>query len=145
MRAYPRNSPHASARLVALTLIADGHLGSRELAALERAGAHEQLGLGPADLHEVLRHLAEDLVATAGWSGTAELDPAMVGALLSEVDDPGLQQTVAELALAAAQADGHLASGEQALLASARLRWGVDCTDRAANDDHLAWGGREQT
>ncbi|MFM2118860.1 MAG: hypothetical protein RL722_328, partial [Pseudomonadota bacterium] len=36
MRHYPRNSPQAAARLVALTLVADGHLAPAELEALAR-------------------------------------------------------------------------------------------------------------
>ena len=45
MRKYPKNSPQAAARIVALTLIADGDIGQEELALLENLAVHHQLGL----------------------------------------------------------------------------------------------------
>ncbi len=36
MRTYPTNSPEAAARIVALALLADGHLSLIEIDALER-------------------------------------------------------------------------------------------------------------
>ena len=36
MRTYPTNSPQSAARIVALTLVADGHVSPEELDALER-------------------------------------------------------------------------------------------------------------
>ncbi len=41
---YPRNSPHAAARIVALTLISNGGITASELAVLEAMQAHEQPG-----------------------------------------------------------------------------------------------------
>ncbi len=47
MRAYPCNSPEAAARLVALVLIADGHVCRSELDALDHFEAARELGLQP--------------------------------------------------------------------------------------------------
>ena len=48
MRSYPRNSPQAAARIVALAMLADGDLTRTELDALDQLDAHEQLGLDRA-------------------------------------------------------------------------------------------------
>ena len=57
MRTYPLNSPYAAARIVALTLLADGHLCKAEIDALERLNVHDTLGLGKDELHRVLHSL----------------------------------------------------------------------------------------
>lgn len=46
MRKYAQNSPQAAARIVALTLIADGDIGKAELALFDELAMHEQIGLG---------------------------------------------------------------------------------------------------
>ena len=45
MRSYPVNSPQAAARIVALTLVADGDIGDAEILWLDRLAVYEQLGL----------------------------------------------------------------------------------------------------
>jgi len=45
MRSYPANSPQAAARIVALTVLADGDIGDAEIEWLDRLAVHEQLGL----------------------------------------------------------------------------------------------------
>ena len=126
MRSYPRNSPQAAGRLVALGLMADGHVCSRELQVLERMGAAERLGLAPEGLAQLLHTLCEDLLACAEASpmGLAPLGEAELAALLREVDDPALQREVLALLDAATRADGHLAEAENALLGAAVRQWG---------------------
>ena len=70
MRSYPRNSPQAAARILALAMLSDGHLTMRELDVLDRLNAPAQLGLGRADLHAVLHGFCDDLLASAehGWA-----------------------------------------------------------------------------
>ena len=80
MRHHPRNSPAAAARLVALALIADGHVCRSELAALRQAGAETALGLAPGELGEVLQGLCEDLLLAQHtgkpWSKVAQYTAA---------------------------------------------------------------------
>ena len=45
MRSYSANSPQAAARIVALTVVADGDIGDAEIEWLDRLAVHEQLGL----------------------------------------------------------------------------------------------------
>src|SRR3990167_11018512 len=51
MRSYPVNSPQAAARVVALTVVADGDIGDTEIEWLDRLAVHEQLGLARHELH----------------------------------------------------------------------------------------------
>ena len=40
MRSYPVNSPQAAARIVALTVVADGDIGDAEIEWLDRLAVH---------------------------------------------------------------------------------------------------------
>jgi uncharacterized tellurite resistance protein B-like protein len=128
MRAYPRNSPQAAGRLVALVLIADGHVCRSEFEVLERLGAAQALGLQDDELPRIVHSLCEDLLTGLCTTGalTAHLDEAALASLMAEVDDPRLQAEVLRLAQAAAAADGHGAEGETLILDAARRHWGVE-------------------
>lgn len=125
MRSYPRNSPEAAARIVALVLIADGHVCRSEFDALHDMEASRGLGLAPGALHKVVQDLCEDLLmsAHAGGSMLASVDDAVLASLMAEVDDPVLQLKVLDLAIAAANADLHLADGEALVLDAAGRHW----------------------
>jgi hypothetical protein len=127
MRSLPRNSPEAAGRLLALVLIADGHVCRSEFDSLSSLRAERRLGLAPGALPSLLHQLCEDLLAAApGAAGLAQaVDEPIVQALLDEVDDPALQRLVFELAMAATRADGHAAEGELSLLGSMIVRWGL--------------------
>jgi hypothetical protein len=56
------DSPQAVGRLVALSLLADGHVSSAELKALGAARLTERLGLAPGELQTIVQDLCEDLV-----------------------------------------------------------------------------------
>ena len=62
MRTYPTDSPQAAARIVALTLVADGHVCKTEFDVLERVGAYGQLGLDHDEMQAVLQGFCEDLL-----------------------------------------------------------------------------------
>jgi hypothetical protein len=126
MRSYPRNSPEAAARIVALVLIADGHVCRSEFDVLNQLDGPRELGLEPDGLPRIVQSLCEDLLigAYAGGSMLAGLDDSALMSLLAEVDEPALQHTVLRLAVAAARADRHLADGEALVLAAARRHWG---------------------
>ena len=127
MRSYPTNSPKAAARIVALTLVADGHVDSVELDALERAGAHEQLGLTRGEMHAVLQDFCEDLLQSqpSHWAGACQIDPGTLNQLMAEVEDVAMRKTVLRLCVAVAEADSHVADAESIVLISAVEQWGL--------------------
>lgn len=127
MRTYPLNSPHAAARILALALVADGHLCKAELDQLRIQGAAERLGLGDAELQAVTHTFCEDLLATSqgSWEAACQVDDATLRSLLAEVDDPALRLAVLELCLSIVQADDHVADGESLVLATLVEQWGL--------------------
>ncbi len=127
MRAYPRNSPEAAARIVALVLIADGHVCRSEIDALSQLDAPRELGLDPDGLRRIVQTLCEDLLMGDAGSGSmmASVDDSALASLMAEVDEPALQRKVLRLAVAAARADEHLADGETLVLEAARRHWGL--------------------
>ena len=125
MRSYPRNSPEAAARIVALVLIADGHVSSSEFDILRQLGAEHALGLEPRLLPHIVHTLREELLQGGDTTGSLmdKVDDSTLASLMAEVSDPVLQRTVLRLALAAARADGHLADGEAKVLQAAQQHW----------------------
>ena len=127
MRHYPCNSPQASARIVALALLADGDVSTAEFDLLDRLDAPAQLGLGRADLHQVLHAFCEDLLATAhgAWGQACRVDATTLAALMGEIDDPALRLRLLRLCVALVEADGHVAEGESLVLIAAVEHWGL--------------------
>lgn len=126
MRSYPANSPQAAARLVALTMLADGHVSRVEAQTLERLGLPNTLGLSISALSEVLQGLCEDLLSCAqGDWGRPAVDASLVNALLAEITDPSLRARVLQACVAVAEADEQLADGECVVLVQAIQQWRV--------------------
>ena len=128
MRAYPRNSPEAAARIVALVLISDGHVCRSEIDALNSLHLERELGLPGGAFPQVVHTLCEDLLMGAhdGGSTFGSVDESTLASLLDEINDQPLQRKVLDLALAAAAADRHMAEGEAIVMAAARKRWRLD-------------------
>jgi uncharacterized tellurite resistance protein B-like protein len=125
MRTYPHNSPHAAARIVALTLLADGHLCKAEIDALDRLQAHDTLGLDKAELHGVLHTLCEDMLVSTDhrWPDACRIEPATLLQLMAEIDDPVLQAQVMRLCIAVANANHQVTEGEAIVLSAALDQW----------------------
>ena len=125
MRSYPPDSPQAATRLVALALVADGHVSPTELAALDRAGGYGTLGLDEAGAHRVLQDLCEDAILThaAHWPDVCVIDDEALDRMLDEVRSPLLRCQVLTLSHAVVAADGHVTEGESAVLGRALARW----------------------
>lgn len=138
MRTYPRNSPQAAARIVALALTSDGHVCSSEERALARLNIAEELGLAPAQFEQILQALCEDhLVSQTSFPPpVGHLDQTMLTTLIDEVDHPDLRRKIIRLCVAVAVADDHLADGEISLLAALFNAWGTNL--RATADCHGA-------
>lgn len=128
MRPYPKDSPQAAARIVALTLISDGQLKQAELAILEASNAHEQLSLSRGELRGVVHELCTDLLESASEEGASDclIHDGLIEAVLSEVEAFELRRVVFGLCLKVVHADGHVHDGESIVLLAAIERWGVD-------------------
>lgn len=127
MRPYPRNSPQAAARIVALAMLADGHLSEAELNTLVRLGADEQLGLERTELHAVIHAFCDDLLSAAHltWADACRVDPRMLAELMADISDPALRLKVLRLCVSVVEADDHVAEGESIVLVSAVEHWGL--------------------
>lgn len=127
MRTYPQDSPHAVARLVALAMLADGHVCSREFDALERAQAQLENGLARPELQALVRELCEDLMLSGhlGSMGGVHLDADTLAGLLAEVEDPALRLAVVRACASAIDADEHRTDAEANVLRAAQRCWGI--------------------
>ena len=127
MRSYPNNSPLAAARIVALTLIADGQLKPAEMRALHETKAYASLHLNPAMLRQVMQDLCADLLEDRPDDGQSDirLSPRQITAILKEVDEPVLRHTLFGICLEAAYADDVIHDGEVTLLAEALQLWNI--------------------
>lgn len=127
MRSYPVNSPQAAARIVALTVVADGDIADTEIVVLDRLAVHEQLGLGRQELHAVLDSFCEDLLSSGQlmWADTCPVDERTLAALMSEIEDPALRLKLLRLCVQLAEVDAQVDAAESIVLAAAVERWGL--------------------
>lgn len=125
MRSYPRNSPEAAARIVALVLISDGHISRSEYEALNQPDGVRALGLEPENMHGIVQTLCEDMLMAgfAGHSILSHVEDGTLTPMLAEVDEPRLQAEVLRVAVYAVNADLHHADGETAMLDAISRIW----------------------
>lgn len=126
MRTYSCNSPQAAGRIVAIALLADGHLSSDELSALYRARIADRLGLAPGEFGAILQGLCEDLMTSGShlnWSDACKVDSDVMQQVMRELEDPALRAEVLNLCCVAVYADHHVAESEQAMLTSLSNAW----------------------
>ena len=128
MRHYEKNSPEASARILALALMVDGAIDLREAESLQRHRIIETLDLSKPLFDQVVREFCEDVLAFAGCtpSGRYELDAKCIGALLQEIHDPLLQSKLFSAILHIVNAEGQVLGSEAVLLTQAVKVWSLD-------------------
>ncbi len=127
MRHYPRNSPQAAARIIALTVVADGDIGQPELDFLERRDVHAQLGLQRNELHAVLDAFCEDLLSSQQlkWADVCPVDERTLAELMGDIEEPALRVRLLRLCVELAESDAHVAESEQVVLCAAVDHWGL--------------------
>lgn len=128
MRTYPTNSAQAVSRLLALTMIVDGHLAPSELKAMHASGIPEHASLGEEAFDEVVRALCEDLLASAALrcSAEVEIDSRLLDTLLAEVEDQALRFSVMKTMLEIVHADSVLDARETLLIERAFKAWSIE-------------------
>lgn len=127
LRPYPRNSPQAAARLVALAMLADGRLQQEEFIALERHDAWRRLDIAREEWNAVLLDLWEDLVScTVGQAApSCEVEAWVLDQLLADIDDPALRRTVLSLCVSVVESDEQVQDAEALLLTRTVEQWGL--------------------
>ena len=127
MRSYPANSPQAAARIIALTVVADGDIGDAEIAWLDRLVVHEQLGLTRHELHALLDTFCEDLLSSdqLKWADACPVDERTLADLMGEIQDPALRLKLLRLCVELAEVDARVDEGESMVLVSAVEHWGL--------------------
>ena len=127
MRSYPVNSPQAAARIVALTVFADGDIGDAEIAWLDRLVVHEQLGLTRHELHAVLDTFCEDLLSSdqLKWADACPVAEPKLADLMGEIQDPALRLKLLRLCVELAEVDARVDEGESMVLVAAVEHWGL--------------------
>lgn len=127
MRTYPRNSPEAAARVVALVLISDGNASKSEFEVLNGFGGVRELGLDPGDMPSIVQTLCEDMLMEGfdGRSILSRVGDELMASLMAEVDNPLLQTQVLRIARSVTYADGHLSDAESAMVDAISRHWRV--------------------
>lgn len=127
MRPYPVNSPQAAARIVALTVVADGDIADAEIECLDRLAVNEQLGLTRHELLELLDTFCEDLLSSGqlNWADVCPVDERTLANLMDEIQDPALRLKVLRLCVELAEVDANVDDRESAVLVAAVEHWGL--------------------
>lgn len=133
MRSYPANSPQAAARIVALSMLADSHVGANELETLKREKLDKRLGITDDQFDAIVRALCEDLMCAAhlSWSDVCRPDSEAMRLVVNEIQDPAMQAEVLRLCIATVRADGHITAAELSLLEALAHAWKIPLDARS--------------
>ena len=125
MHIYPANSPAAISRLLALTMIVDGHISPSEVRTMHHAKFLQQVKVDDDTFDHTLRELCEDLLNNAAnrCAGIVEIDPVLLDSLMLEVQEPLLQICLWKTMADIVQADGRVDGREMTLVRRAARAW----------------------
>jgi len=129
MRSYPKNSPQAAGRILALMMIVDGNLASSELQALDRSKILDHIDLETSAFQRLLQDLCDDML-TSTLHGSVQLSNTVIDSLLEEITEPDLRRKLLHTMWKIADADDWLADGEAVLLARAGTMWAAETNFR---------------
>ncbi len=135
MRHYETDSTPAAARLLALTVIADGGLDRNEVDAMMHTDLARRLGIGSVEFERILREYCDDLLASANYLDGMRLKVAdeVLDLLLEDITDPALQQALLRTMQEIVSADGVETTAEVDVLARALEKWSRRPHARALN------------
>ena len=129
MRVYQTNSPQAAGRILALSMVVDGHLDACELVALDRSKVLDHIELDQSGFQQLLHELCDDLLVHA-VQGTVQLDRSVIDSVLAEIESPDLRRKLLRTMWSIADADDWLADGEAVLLSRAAVVWAAETNFR---------------
>lgn len=125
MKSHIPDSTEALARILALSMIVDGHVSPSEVRVFDGAPFLQQIGVDADTFDRAIREVCEDLLEAAPRhpGGLVEIDAGCLDAVLGEVCDPLLQICMLKTMLDIVHADGLLDSRETLLVRRATRRW----------------------
>ncbi|MDQ5960267.1 MAG: hypothetical protein QG592_1349 [Pseudomonadota bacterium] len=131
MRHYAPDSPEASARIIALALLADGAIDLSEIDSIRHYKIVEKIGIGDECFNKVIRDFCEDMLVSAHrtTAGQLELDRDTVVELLGDIRQPAEQHKLLRSILDIINSDGSLAGSEAVLVSEAMKRWEINLLD----------------
>lgn len=121
------DSGEAAARVLVLSIVADGRLAACEVQALDDAEAYGRLGLDRDRFYGVMRAVCAELLDRQVATGQSmfRLDGTVASAWIDAVRDPALRRTVLSLAFEVIRSDGQLHPGESRVFWQLLDRWAV--------------------
>jgi uncharacterized tellurite resistance protein B-like protein len=123
MRHYDENSAQATARILAMGMLVDGHVDPAELKVVDDPRTAREFGIDIAMFRQVLEDLCYDILHTTVRQGWVELNSLLLDSMLEEITEPDLRRRLLNALWRIADADGHLADAEAVLLARACALW----------------------
>jgi uncharacterized tellurite resistance protein B-like protein len=126
MKAYPKNSPEAIARILAMMMITDARLDDREIEVMDRLRIFELIGISRNAFSQVVQDYCSELLSAGSRDGTISLmDKARIDQIIDLVEDPQARARTCGVILNIAKADGKIHRTELALFGRVLERWGM--------------------
>jgi len=125
MKRYPKNSPEAVARIVAMMMIADSRLDDRELGIMDELRIYDIIGISRNQFSQVMQEYCSDLMSVGEKDGRIRLvDEDRINEIVDLVDDHDTRVRACSMMLNIAKADGKLHATELAVFKHILDRWG---------------------
>ena len=130
MKNYPMNSPEAIARILAMFMITDGEMATREIESMESLNVYEIIGLSRKRFIEVLAKYCDDISDDAENDGTIHLlSTQRVNEVLDVVTDRSKRLLCCAIALDICKADSAISDPEMLLLRHMMQHWQLSLED----------------
>lgn len=135
MRHYEADSTPAAARILALTVLADGGLDRDEIDAAMRTDLARRLGIGQLEFERILREYCDDLMLGAHYMDGMRLRLAdeVLDLVLEDISEPALQQALLRAMQDIVSADGVETLAEIEVLGRALEKWGMKASPGKLN------------
>jgi uncharacterized tellurite resistance protein B-like protein len=126
MKDYPKNSPEAISRILAMMIITDARLDDREIEVMDELRIFDIIGITRSGFSQVVQDYCSELLAGGARDGRIRLvDKARIDEIIDLVDDPGKRVDTCGMILNIANADGKIHDTELAVFGYILERWGM--------------------
>jgi uncharacterized tellurite resistance protein B-like protein len=126
MKDYPKNSPEAISRILAMMIITDASLDDREIEVMDELRIFDIIGITRSGFSQVVQDYCSELLAGGARDGRIRLvDKARIDEIIDLVDDPRKRVDTCGMILNIANADGKIHDTELAVFGYILERWGM--------------------